>query len=90
MPNRNTTIQNKLGLHARASARLVETANQYESEVVLITDAQQHANAKSIMGLMLLAAKQGTPIELQAEGEDAESALDAVEQLINARFGEKE
>ncbi len=90
MPSRHTAIQNKLGLHARASAKLVETANHYESEVILITDKQQQANAKSIMGLMLLAAGQGTPIELQAEGEDAGAALDAVEQLINARFGEKE
>jgi len=89
MPDRRIHIQNKLGLHARASARLVSTAARYTSEITLAKD-EIEVNAKSIMGIMMLAAGKGTDLILGAEGSDAEEALDAIEQLINERFGEDE
>ena len=89
MPERRVHIQNKLGLHARASARLVTTASRYGSEIMLAKD-QIEVNAKSIMGIMMLAASKGTDLILTAEGSDAEEALDAIEELINHRFGEDE
>ncbi len=82
-------IQNKLGLHARASAKLVQEAKRYSSEVKLIKD-DKITNAKSIMGVMMLAAAKGTLLILRAEGVDAEKALQAVIDLINNRFGEAE
>ena len=89
MPERRVHIQNKLGLHARASARLVSTASRYSSEIMLAKDKVK-VNAKSIMGIMMLAAGKGSDLILEAEGRDAEEALDAIEQLINTRFGEEE
>ena len=88
MPSAQVVICNQLGLHARASAKLVDTANHFSAEVCLLTDTQQQANAKSIMGLMMLGAPCGTPIQLDATGEDAEQALQAIVTLINNRFGE--
>ena len=82
-------ITNKLGLHARAAAKLVALASKFTSEVQLRKNNQE-VNAKSIMGVMMLAASQGTGIRLEAEGEDAEAALDALEELVNNRFGEAE
>jgi len=89
MPNRRVYIQNKLGLHARASARLVSTASRYASEITLSKD-EIEVNAKSIMGIMMLAAGRGSDLILGAEGSDEVEALDAIEQLINDRFGEGE
>lgn len=90
MITRQTTIQNKLGLHARASAKLVNTASKFESEITLDT-GNLTANSKSIMGLMMLAASCGTPITLKSDdADDAEAAMNAVEQLINDKFGEPE
>ena len=88
MPSAQVVLCNQLGLHARASARLVDTANRFAAEVCLLTDKQQQANAKSIMGLMMLGAPCGTPIQLDATGEDAEQALQAIVELIENRFGE--
>ena len=82
-------IINKLGLHARAAANLVNTASRYTSDVIL-HKGNQSACAKSIMGLMMLGASCGTPIQLTAEGEDADEALKAVKSLIDNRFGEDE
>ena len=80
---------NKLGLHARASAKLVALAERFESEVYLIReDNGLVASSKSIMGLMMLAATFGTPLTLKAEGPDAKEAMDAVVNLINQKFGE--
>jgi len=87
MPERQILICNKLGLHARASARLVSTAGQFSSEIMLIKDNME-VNAKSIMGIMMLAACKGTELTLKADGSDAEDALEAIEQLVNNRFGE--
>lgn len=84
------TISNQLGLHARASAKLVSLAERFEAEVVLHKiDDELCANAKSIMGLMMLAATCGTDIRLSADGSDAQEALDAVYELIENKFGEE-
>ena len=85
---REITICNKLGLHARAAARLVQTASGYSSEITLRT-AKRSVNAKSIMGILMLASAQGTTLTVEAQGEDAPAALDAIETLINERFGEE-
>ncbi len=88
MASRRVYIQNKLGLHARASARLVSTASRYSSEIMLAKDDIE-VNAKSIMGIMMLAAGKGSDLILSADGSDADEALDAIEQLINDHFGEE-
>lgn len=80
---------NKLGLHARASAKLVSLASEFDSEITLQRNGQQ-VNAKSIMGLMMLAAAKGAEIELCADGKDEKRALEALSELINNRFGEDE
>jgi phosphocarrier protein len=89
MKCRRLTIVNKLGLHARASAKLVSLASEFQSEILLKRDTQQ-VNAKSIMGIMMLAAAKGTEIELCAQGRDADKALTALAELVNDRFGEEE
>jgi len=82
------TIVNKRGMHARASAKLVEAAARFKSEITVSKDGQT-VDARSIMGLMMLAASNGSTIELVAEGEDAEQALTAILALIEAKFGEE-
>ncbi|MFM7141990.1 MAG: HPr family phosphocarrier protein [Alphaproteobacteria bacterium] len=86
---RTFRIRNKLGLHARAAAQLVGLTAGFKSEVTILKD-DQSVNGKSIMGLMMLGASQGTDIEVEAEGEDAEQALDAIGALIEARFNESQ
>ena len=80
-------IVNALGLHARAAAQLVKVANRFRSEVSLECEGQR-ANAKSIMGVLMLAAAQGMTVKVTCKGEDAEACLEAVRQLIADRFGE--
>ena len=87
MQNRNFTIVNRLGLHARAAAQLVQTANRFSSEVVLIKDDVE-VNGKSIMGILLLAAPKGTELTVTVEGEDEEQAMDVIAALIEDGFGE--
>ena len=82
-------MTNQLGLHARAAAQLVNTANRFESEVV-IRKGGETANGKSIMGVLMLAAAAGSVVEIEAEGPDAEEAVRQVGALINARFGEEQ
>jgi len=82
-------IINKLGLHARASAKLTQTAGQFSADV-FITKAGKRVNAKSIMGVMMLAAGKGAQVELEASGTDEAAALAAVVALINDKFGEGE
>lgn len=89
MPSREVRIINKLGLHARAASRFVMLASTFESRIHLRKDSRE-INGKSIMGIMMLAAGRGTSLQLSAEGPDAEMALEALEALINDRFGEKE
>lgn len=82
-------IVNKLGLHARASAKLTQVANQFESDI-WIEKNDKKVNAKSIMGIMMLAASQGTDIKISTEGVDEKEALDSISALINDYFGEGE
>jgi phosphocarrier protein len=80
-------IKNKLGLHARAAAKLVSLAGHFDSEVFLEKDGQR-VNGQSIMGVMMLAAAKGSTIKIIADGDDEEVVLDALQDLINGRFGE--
>lgn len=89
MLQREIEIINKLGLHARASAKLSQTASRFQSEVMMSRN-QKHINAKSIMGVMMLAASKGTMVIIQTDGEDEEEAMEAVVALINDYFGEGE
>ncbi len=82
-------ITNKLGLHARAAAKLTQLAAQFESEI-FISRAEQRVNAKSIMGVMMLAAGKGVTVTLDADGTDAEAALEAIKDLFDDKFGEGE
>lgn len=83
------TIINKLGLHARAAAKLVTLANQFSADIRINKDGRE-VDGKSIMSVMMLAASKGTEIGLIAAGEDASQALDALTTLINNRFDEPE
>lgn len=85
----NIKIINKLGLHARASAKLTQVANQFESDI-WIEKNDRKVNAKSIMGVMMLAASQGTDIKISTEGVDEKVALDSLAAMINDYFGEGE
>ncbi|MDH3633659.1 MAG: HPr family phosphocarrier protein [Gammaproteobacteria bacterium] len=89
MITEKVTIVNKLGLHARAASKLVNCASQFESEV-FITRKGNRINAKSIMGVMMLAASKGAELELEIEGNDEQACRDALLQLIGDRFGEAE
>ncbi len=84
-----TTISNKLGLHARASAKLTKLAGSFPCEVWL-AKGERRVNAKSIMGVMMLAAGLGSEVVLQAQGEREQEAVDALLALINDKFGEGE
>ena len=89
MPEREVEIVNKLGLHARASAKFTQTAGQFQSDVWLSRNGRR-VNGKSIMGVMMLAAARGTTVRLETEGPDAQAALDALVALIEDKFGEGE
>ena len=82
-------ISNKLGLHARASAKLTKLAGGFRCEVYMSRNGRR-VNAKSIMGVMMLAAGLGTTVELETEGPDEEAALGQIEALFNDKFGEGE
>ena len=89
MPQATTTISNKLGLHARASAKLTKLAGSFPCEVWL-SKGERRINAKSIMGVMMLAAGIGSEVELETEGEQAQEAMDALLALMADKFGEGE
>ncbi|MDF2868315.1 MAG: HPr family phosphocarrier protein [Gammaproteobacteria bacterium] len=89
MLSKQITIINKLGLHARASAKFVAKASRYGSQIEVVRD-NKIVNGKSIMGVMMLAASKGTQIELRIDGDDEAEALAELENLINNRFGEEE
>ena len=82
------TIQNKLGLHARPAMSFVDTANAFRSEIRVVKGGQD-VNGKSIMEMMMLAATQGTNLKIKAAGPDASEAIDALRQLVNAKFDEE-
>jgi phosphocarrier protein HPr len=88
MLNKEITIINKLGLHARAAAKFVSLASGFDSEITLSRNGKT-VNGKSIMGVMMLAAACGSTIELHAEGSDEELAVRELEALIADRFGEE-
>lgn len=89
MLSEEITIINKLGLHARAAAKLVSTASSYQA-VIELEKGSQRINAKSIMGVMMLAASKGTTLTIHSNGDDEGDALTAIKTLINDRFGEGE
>lgn len=89
MVEREVEIKNKLGLHARAAAKLVHTAARFKSDVK-IRKGDEEVDGKSILGILLLAAGRGSLITLKADGADERDALDAVEKLIDAKFDEVE
>ncbi|HYO14842.1 MAG TPA: HPr family phosphocarrier protein [Thermoanaerobaculia bacterium] len=88
MTEREVEIVNRLGLHARAAAKLVHTAGGFKSRVTVVKDGEE-VDAKSILGILLLAAAQGSTIVVRCEGQDEEDALNAVTGLIAERFGEE-
>ena len=81
------TISNKLGLHARASAKLTKLAGTFRSDVFMSRN-ERRVNAKSIMGVMMLAAGIGSTVEVETNGDDEQAAMDAIIALINDKFGE--
>ncbi|MFN7571107.1 MAG: HPr family phosphocarrier protein [Betaproteobacteria bacterium] len=87
MVTRDFTISNKLGLHARPSAQLTQVAGRFASEVHIARNGRR-VNAKSIMGVLMLAAGQGSTVTVDAQGEDAEAAVTAIGELIGSGFGE--
>jgi phosphocarrier protein len=89
MPSVEARIVNKLGLHARAAAKLTHLAGGYQCEIWLSRSGRR-VNAKSIMGVMMLAAGQGSSVQIEANGADAEQAIDALTKLIADKFGEGE
>ena len=89
MRQRDVEIVNKLGLHARASAKLTQVAGQFQSEIWLTRNGRR-VNGKSIMGVMMLAANKGSTLSIETSGSDEEAAIDALAQLIHDRFGEGE
>lgn len=89
MISSDVTIINKLGLHARAASRLVNCASGYAAEIRIVKGSRT-VNAKSIMGVLTLAAARGTELVIEADGADEQQALDALTQLIEDRFGEEQ
>ena len=89
MITRDLEIKNKLGLHARAAAKLVHTAARFKSDLK-IRKGDEEVDGKSILGILLLAAGRGSVVTVRADGEDERAALDAVEQLIDGKFDEVE
>ena len=90
MEQREIEIINKLGLHARASSKLTQLASSFQSDVWLIRDSGLRVNAKSIMGVMMLAAPRGTRLTLEIQGVDESQAIEALSELVEQRFGEAE
>ena len=89
MASRKVIIKNKLGLHARPAMMFVETASKYQAEVsVCRTDQSEPVDGRSIMQMMMLAATEGTQLEISATGEDAENAVEALVELVKSNFQE--
>lgn len=90
MVERSLEIVNRLGLHARAAAKLVHLTSSFDSRILLVTEDGEEIDAKSILGILLLAAGQGTRLTVRCDGVDEAAALDAVEAMFADRFGEGE
>ena len=88
MPERDVTIVNKNGLHARPAAEIVKIASKFRSDITICRDDVE-VNGKSIMGVMMLAAEHGATIRLKANGPDAEDAIQAIADVVAKKFGEK-
>ena len=88
MTEKEVTVQNKLGLHARAAAKLVNLAGKYHSSITIST-CRLCADAKSILGVLTLAAGKDTTLKIEAEGPDEKESLDAIVRLIEEKFGEE-
>ncbi|OGS91387.1 MAG: phosphocarrier protein HPr [Gallionellales bacterium GWA2_60_18] len=89
MLQKDVLIVNKLGLHARASAKLTQLASRFKCDVMMSRNGRR-VNAKSIMGVMMLAAARGTTITVETSGEDEAAAMQGIEELISGYFGEGE
>jgi phosphocarrier protein len=89
MNQKEITIINKLGLHARAAAKFVKVASRFQAEIN-VHSGHKEVSGKSIMGIMMLAAGKGTIIEIKTAGSDEDAAMEALEELINDKFGENE
>lgn len=89
MVEKEIVVKNKLGLHARAAVKFVNQANCYSSAVKVVKD-ETEIDGKSILGILTLAATQGTPIVIRVSGKDEEEAMKALVKLVNSKFGEKE
>ena len=87
MPERAVEVVNEAGIHARPAAEIVKVAAKFTSEILIVRDDLE-VNARSIMGVMMLAAECGATVILKAEGADADAAIDAIADLISGRFGE--
>lgn len=87
MIQKEFTIKNRLGLHARAAAQLVQTANRFRADLLIEKEGLE-VNGKSIMGILMLAAPKGSIIRVSAKGDDAEKVMTALEKLIDDKFGE--
>ena len=89
--SREVVVRNKLGLHARPAMQLVDAANQFKSDVKVIKggDEPYEADGKSVMQVIILAATEGTPLRIDADGEDADAAVAALVELFDSRFGEE-
>ena len=88
MITKKLTILNKLGLHARAAAKVVSTANEFESKIIITKD-NKNADARSIMKLLMLSASQGTRISVEVDGIDQKDAMKSIEKLFNNKFDEQ-
>ena len=88
MITKKLTIQNKLGLHARAAAKVVSTANEFESTIIITKD-KKNADARSIMKLLMLSASQGSSISVEIDGVDQKDAMKSIEKLFNNKFNEQ-
>ena len=88
MITKKLTVQNKLGLHARAAAKVVSTANEFESTIIITKD-KKNADARSIMKLLMLSASQGSRISVEVDGVDQKDAMKSIEKLFNNKFDEQ-
>ena len=88
MITKKLTILNKLGLHARAAAKVVSTANEFESTIIITKDGK-NADARSVMKLLMLSASQGSRISVEVNGADQKDAMKSIEKLFNNKFDEQ-